>query len=275
MEAKDLVPMYTSQGTKYTGLLSLPQAIGFLLEFPPYVGWIFRGEVDASWKPIPKAGRQPFFKKAAPVFEDKPPSRKNPPPDLGRFNHWRELAVAYCPDLPANDFECLAYAQHYGLPTRLLDWTESALVALYFATESRFDVDGAIYAYNPAFFIDDEKANIYSVPRAACLRVKPFDRRLLAQHAVFVFYPDPSQPLTPDPLNEGLKSVCGNENLIKIRIEAESKLIIHRQLHHIGITRRALFPDVEGLSASFVEETISDAELNRKSKERSNREQKP
>jgi hypothetical protein len=41
-------------------------------------------------------------------------------------------------------------AQHYALPTQLLDWTESPLVALYFAVTDHMGSDGCLYALSPS-----------------------------------------------------------------------------------------------------------------------------
>jgi hypothetical protein len=52
------------------------------------------------------------------------------------LDEFRRKARPFLSSLPQNDFEWLFVMQHYGVPTRLLDWTSNALVALYFATES-------------------------------------------------------------------------------------------------------------------------------------------
>lgn len=61
-----------------------------------------------------------------------------------------EMAKCKFPDIFRDDMkpvELLALLQHYGIPTRLLDVTENALVALYFACCSKPETDGEVFVF--------------------------------------------------------------------------------------------------------------------------------
>ena len=74
-------------------------------------------------------------------------------PGITIFNDERnliEMAKFKMPDVFRNDqtpLELLALLQHHGIPTRLLDVTENALVALYFACCSNPNTDGEVIVF--------------------------------------------------------------------------------------------------------------------------------
>ncbi|MGH8579260.1 MAG: FRG domain-containing protein [Gammaproteobacteria bacterium] len=89
--------------------------------------WWFRGHPDSRWELIPKVWRG----------YDGTTERYL----TNLFYQRAKLRHASFPD--DNDYAAwLALMQHYGLPTRLLDWSDSALIAAYFAVKYERDVSG-------------------------------------------------------------------------------------------------------------------------------------
>jgi hypothetical protein len=218
-----------------------------LVESFPHMMWIFRGQADADWPLLPKAGRHEYF---IPNSADEDGYALNQ--DLARFEQWRHWAVAYQPDLPANDFEALAVAQHYGLATRLLDWTTNPLIALYFAVEDQPDKDGGMYLYLPDLDRELTTKKLTGVDRPVRFSPRPLDRRLLNQYAAFTYHPEPNKPLTQEPFPEILRQFAPTglkSRLSLVRIPWQSKKWAMSQLDQLGINRRTIFPDLEGLSA--------------------------
>lgn len=128
----------------------------------------FRGQSDSNWSLIPNIMRKQEGIEL-PIranLSGFPPIRENYViPDFRQLpDRVRVLSKKnnYC-SLKALDL--LAFAQHHGLLTPLIDWSEDPLVALYFATES-FEpdvlVDASIYVTNP--YSINSLVNISAVP---------------------------------------------------------------------------------------------------------------
>lgn len=243
-------------------IASIPQFLELILHNPtPF--WVYRGQSDISWPLLPKAGRQEYFLKATDVWI----ARGQSSSDLGRFDNWRNKAVAFCEHLPENDFECLAFAQHYGLATRLLDWTENPLVALFFAVEEHNGADGAVFCYYQEHVIVPvpEEGLLGLIDKVAIYKSRPFDRRIIAQAGVFTYHPDPKIPIEAKPLpDQKTKFTTDGLDLVVIRIATDIKPILQRMLDEIGVNRKTLFPDLDGLSNFVNWQTRYYAKLNKK-----------
>jgi hypothetical protein len=83
---------------------------------------------------------------------------KRPVPESVLMNRFKQNANLLLNHQPKSAFEWLFIMQHYGVPTRLLDWSESPLVALYFAVTSHEKKSGAVWVLDPVKLNQSTKA---------------------------------------------------------------------------------------------------------------------
>lgn len=219
---------------------------------PPW----YRGHANEEWQLLPCYHRL-----------------KSPLPErelMGRFRQHANPLVDRPPAVP-HDFGWMFLMQHYGVPTRLLDWTESPLIALYFvvndASPASKRKDGALWILYPLLlnrystreksyipsFDDDWLAN-YSVPEynkmkdngilpigAIATRNSP---RIQAQLGVFTI-----SHLKKTPIED----IDNRGHCIKLVVPRAAKASIRQELRALRIGRFQLFPELASIGRAITE----------------------
>jgi hypothetical protein len=174
--------------------------------------------------------------------------------------------------------EWLSLMQHYGAPTRLLDFTYSIYVAAYFALEAADD-DSVVWAINGPWAVQ-ESARLLGVAGKAdpaivkegfkeyhetlaekwfldppsvrlAYPVNPYrlNERLRVQRGVFIVVGDVSKSFM-DNLH-ALPDTDDTQHAVRIVIPRAQRLTALSQLFYMGIARSSLFPGLDGYAQSL------------------------
>ena len=193
---------------------------------------------------------------------------------------FKERSIPFCARELGTDWDTLFFMQHFGMPTRLLDWTENPIMALYFALasvksfkrdeekpknmvvwvlEPRLWNKTATYGvgkYEKILFMSDrygvlEHHKLGKVPAAGELMPLAIygaynSSRIVAQRGVFIIFGSRATPM--EQYFQEPKHKFDSKSMIKILIPFKNANEIFETLLSFGITESTVFPDLDQLA---------------------------
>lgn len=195
---------------------------------------LFRGQ-DENWNLSPKIGRND----PSNVLENE-----------GKiFKEFQRLSYPYLnSNMNINDWDFLALAQHHGLPTRLLDWTENPLAALWFAfnKQKTNDVNRVVWCFivNNDEIVDTAEGTPFDQKISKIYKPNHITKRITAQNGWFTVHKLYKKENRFIPLN---KQARYHKRLIKCTFSKDLRTEMLTNLDQININHFSLFPDLEGL----------------------------
>ena len=223
----------------------------------PKTPFWFRGQPRSSWGLVPSLARK----------------AKTSAAETALIKRFKQNALTHLSDRPASEWEWMFLMQHYRLPTRLLDWTESPLVALYFAIENTkhknydaalwcldpialnqhanikfssnveipaFDHDGILDSYLPSQIARETTSELNPIA-AIAVRNSP---RIAAQLGTFTI---------THRTHTAVESVADGKHVWRLIVPEAKKINLLRELALLRISNLTLFPELDAVAADAVE----------------------
>jgi hypothetical protein len=164
------------------------------------------------------------------------------------FKEFRRRAAPFVVQLPANEWDWLALAQHHGIPTRLLDWTENPLVAAYFATKPPISSDDRVlYLVDQSKLGDaDESKSPFSLDGTVVYRPSHFSARISSQGGLFTAHGKPAD-------------VFEHPTLERWVIKRECCINLHITLKTYGVNEVSIFRDLDSLARTLTSSCVRPA----------------
>lgn len=233
-----------------------------------HAGVWYRGLGQLYPAPLrPGVYRDPFTSRSASMYGGTPEEK--------RLNTEREMLVEFRTTGAAffdagNVIDVYFTAQHYGMPTRLLDWTTNPLAGLFFAVENtgQHGADGEVFVLNVGGMMPPVPPTADAeFPRGVMGMRHPYITDAIGQS----FWHSPKKkrdpfvlPIRPDnqPGRIGQQSSCFTLHMheagdvdakavVKLRVKAGGKAGMLRELHRMNINPFTIYNDLDHLSQSI------------------------
>lgn len=198
---------------------------------------IFRGQSDEAYHLVPSVFRpleeklKRADRKAATDKEADEVLKK----ETKMLEHFKRAAIPYLSRVPPHedDWQWLALARHHTLPTRLLDWTEYAAVALFFAVENldNDDRNSAVWVAQVPPEYPREKGP-FGIDQIYLYRPPHIATRITVQRSCFTVHP--THYLTYQYIWRGLE---------KWIVPSNQRESFRNDLKKLGVTKSVLFPE--------------------------------
>ncbi len=195
------------------------------------------------------------------------------------ITHFRQRSIPFHNRSLSDEWEALFFVQHYGVPTRLLDWTENPFMGLYFAfmeCPSKISSKGiisfrspaAVWVLNPTLWnrhalknqsfdgkvltsADDSLKGYRPLASFDGMNNLPValygthnSTRIVAQRGVFTIFGQGRIPME----RMFRENNFPKDSLLKITILPNNLPKFRKSLFRNGITESVVFPDLEGLA---------------------------